>query len=136
MITKGTFGLSLCPPLDSTAAFKVLNSPLRELGRTEPHPLPVTVSFLSDAIGKLRAVGANEANANQQLDLWRGMRDLKTSAEFKERGGTELAPMSTTSQLKVALAYSDSDNSLLFKASTPALDHNRTARVPFCAVCC
>ena len=102
----------------STAAFKVLNGPLREVGRTAPHPLPVTVSFLAEAIGKLRAVGAKTPQANRQLDMWRGMKDLDTSDEFDRRGGTELAPMSTTTQLKVALEYSESSQSLLFKLKT------------------
>jgi len=102
----------------STAAFKVLNAPLRQLGRTAAHPLPVTVSFLAEAIGKLRAVAAKGAHANRQLDLWRGMRNLKTSEDFEARGGTELAPMSTTTQLKVALQYAEAQHSLLLKLKT------------------
>ena len=86
----------------------MLNGPLREVGRTAPHPLPVTVSFLAEAIGKLRAVGAKTPQANRQLDMWRGMKDLDTSDEFDQRGGTELAPMSTTTQLKVALTSAPS----------------------------
>ena len=44
----------------TTAIYKVLNNPLRDLDRTEPHPFPVTIAFLREAIGKLRAVGAQE----------------------------------------------------------------------------
>ena len=102
----------------STAAFKVINAPLRQVGRTAPHPLPVTVSFLAEAVGKLRAVAAKEAHANRQLDLWRGMRNLQTSKDFELRGGTELAPMSTTTQLKVALQYAEAQHSLLLKLKT------------------
>ena len=89
----------------TTAAFKVLNGPLREPWADMPHPLPVTISFLSSAIGKLRAVGAQQLNAHNDLDLWRGMKDVNTSRIFEAQGGTELAPMSTTANLKVALGY-------------------------------
>ena len=37
----------------TTAAFKMVNGPLRLAWGARPHPFPVTVSFLSDAIGKL-----------------------------------------------------------------------------------
>ena len=49
---------------------------------------------------------------------WSGMRNLKIDAQFTKWGGTELAPMSTTTNLEVALAYSMSQNSLLFKIQT------------------
>ena len=38
--------------------------------------------------------------------LWRGMRDMKTTDEFMQKGGTEMAFMSTTSQMSVAVRYS------------------------------
>ena len=62
--------------------------------------------------------GAKTPQANRQLDMWRGMKDLDTSDEFDRRGGTELAPMATTTQLKVALEYSEARTSLLFKLRT------------------
>ena len=37
---------------------------------------------------------------------------------FTQRGGTELAPMSTTTKLEVALRYCLSEESLLFKLRT------------------
>ena len=40
------------------------------------------------------------------MDFWRGMRNRKVPEEFLERGGTELAPMSTTSNLVIAMQYS------------------------------
>ena len=49
------------------------------------------------------------------LELWRGMRDLETAEGFMRRGGAELAPMSTTSDLRLALAYALSGSSLIFK---------------------
>ena len=114
----------------STAAFKVINGPLRDAGRSGPHPLPVTVSFLAEAIGKLRAVGADQPLANRNLDLWRGMKDLQTTEEFEARGGTERAPMSTTTELKVALEYSEASSSLLFKLRTESF-MGRGARIQF-----
>mmetsp|Transcript_17093 Transcript_17093/g.41162 ORF Transcript_17093/g.41162 Transcript_17093/m.41162 type:complete len:536 (-) Transcript_17093:134-1741(-) len=47
--------------------------------------------------------------------LWRGMRDLKATEEFLKNGGTELAFMSTTTDIEVALRYSLSKNSLLLR---------------------
>ena len=38
-----------------------------------------------------------------QEDLWRGMRNAEMPEEFLNLGGTELAPMSTTTDLAVAL---------------------------------
>lgn len=63
-------------------------------------------------------VGASAAGATAKLDLWRGMRDLTTSAAFTAEGGSEIAPMSTTTSLAVALHYADSKNVLLFKLRT------------------
>lgn len=37
--------------------------------------------------------------------LWRGMRDLSTTPAFLARGGTELAPMSTTTDMHIAVQY-------------------------------
>jgi hypothetical protein len=47
------------------------------------------------------------------------MRNLKVTDTFAESGGTELAFMSTTSDISVAVQYSMSSNSLLFKISVP-----------------
>jgi len=51
------------------------------------------------------------------LCLWRGMRNLQLAGEFIDelRGGTEVSPMSTTSDIRVAARYGISDCSLLFK---------------------
>lgn len=45
------------------------------------------------------------------------MKNLKVAEEFMvdQRGGTEVAPMSTTSDLRIAAQYGVSDTSLLFK---------------------
>lgn len=65
------------------------------------------MTFLSEGIKKLRAVYAQNVRkrAAKTTVLWRGMRNLRVSDAFMEerRGGTELAPMSTTKDLKVRL---------------------------------
>ena len=57
-----------------------------------------------------------------RLNVWRATatdrmaliaQDLAVSDEFMEHGGTEVAPMSTTSDLAVAVQYSDAQASLL-----------------------
>ena len=90
----------------TTAAYRVLNDPLRDLERVGPHPFPVTIAFLREAIGKLRAVGAQEDQQRMsnrgsesgmevskkpetRLDLWRGMRDTEVTDTFMQHGGTE-----------------------------------------------
>ena len=138
----------------TTAAYKQLNGPLRELGKEiasrsdetdaeeeaissegsgradrGSHPLPVTVSFLTAAIGKLRAVGAND-DATTKLDLWRGMRDVTVPDSFMQHGGTELAPMSTTTSMEMALQYALSERALVFKLRTDSF-MNRGASVKF-----
>ena len=112
----------------STAAFALINGPLRDQGRSEAHPLPITVSFLAAAIGKLRVVGAHESRT--AIDLWRGMRDMSVPDSFRQHGGTELAPMSTTSDLAVALRYSRSERALIFKLRSDSF-MNRGASIAF-----
>ena len=46
------------------------------------------------------------------------MKNLRVGAAWAKTGGTELAPMSTTTDLKVAVEYSMSESSLLFKIKT------------------
>jgi hypothetical protein len=107
--------------LYSTAAFHSINSPLRDLERHRagrPHPLAVTVSFLQDAVKKLRSVDAVSAERNKEVILWRGMKDRMVTDEFLLDGGTEVAPMSTTAELKVAVQYSASANSVLLRLRT------------------
>ena len=92
----------------TTAAFIDINGPLRDISRREcgvAHPLPVTCSLIDRAVGKLRAVDAYGPNANKSLALWRGLKNVAVPEEFLERGGTELAPISTTSDLTIAIRY-------------------------------
>ena len=86
---------------------------------SKAHPFPVTVSFLADGIKRLRAVSAQRADAQEKMDFWRGMKNLEAGAGFMEQGGTEFAPMSTSSDFHVALRYSSgAETRLLFKILT------------------
>ena len=104
--------------LYTTAAFRSLNMPLRDT-RSErpPHPFPVTINYIREGISQLRAAAQQHDN-DDTLDLWRGLKNLKAGAEFQRHGGTELAPMSTTTDLSIAVAYSISSRSLLLKLRT------------------
>ena len=62
------------------------------------------------------SVGA--ADGSRHVDLWRGMRNLRMSDGFLRQGGTELAPMSTTTSLEVAATYSLGKTALLLKLHT------------------
>ena len=93
----------------TTAGFKGINWPLRDQERRsqkQPHKLAVLVFVLANAIKKLRALAANADDAHRTVNLFRGMSNRKIFDNFMVEGGTELAPMSTTAQLWVALKYS------------------------------
>jgi hypothetical protein len=104
--------------LYTTPAFIAFNEALRNMEEGVEHPLPVLVTFLARAIKKLRQIGAHDAAAITQKILWRGMKNLTPSDEFSIRGGTELAPMSTTTSIKTAVEYSLSSDSLIFMIVT------------------
>ena len=93
----------------TTAGFKGINWPLRDPVRREqkkPHKLPVLVYYLASAVKKLRAWAANGVDAQSTVILYRGMSNREIFDTFMEMGGTELAPMSTTADLSIALHYS------------------------------
>ena len=58
---------------------------------------------------------ARDGDSTQSMVLWRGLRQVRASDVFLKNGGTEMAFMSTTSDIKIAAQYSMSPNSLLFK---------------------
>ena len=99
----------------TTAGFASLNNPLRDMERTEPHPFPVTMLKLSDGIKKLRTIEADLPHAFKEIDLFRGLRDVEVAEDFMEKGGVEMAAMSTTTDMGVAIRYSASKSSLIFK---------------------
>jgi hypothetical protein len=79
--------------LYTTPAFKQINDPLRDqerISRGEAHPLPVTVTLIAKGIKKLRAIDAHKATATKVTVLWRGMKNVTTTAKFAEMGGTEV----------------------------------------------
>ena len=90
-----------------TFAFFPLSLCLRR-ARGEEFPFPVTAHFIQEALNRLR-FGVQDSR--QPMDLWRGMADVSFPPEFLQDGGAELAPMSTTSDLQVALRYSLQGNS-------------------------
>ena len=109
--------------LYTTAAFRTINNGLRDQERYkagQPHPLPVTAAFIKEGVLRLRAVAGNSSEANTEVVLYRGMKGMKVQGSFLQqgKGGTELAPMSTTRSLKVAMQYGGSENSLLMRVFT------------------
>ncbi len=76
--------------LYTTPAFVAINEPFRNPEEGVEQPLPVLVTILAEALRKLRQIGADDMAAVSEMFLWRGMKNLKPSDEFKTRGGTEL----------------------------------------------
>jgi hypothetical protein len=103
-------------------SFDAINVPLRDTNRTVAHPLSATTMNIANGIKKLRALDASTAAAVQEKILWRGFKDLNVDDAFETDGGTELAPMSTTADLAIAVQYAtrrgQSDSSLMFRIVT------------------
>lgn len=107
--------------LYTTAAFVSINTPLRVLNDmgdqcAAPHPFPNIVHFMSIAIKQLRSNNVNEGGSEAQDEssyLYRGFKDRMPTYDFMRRGGSELATMSTTSSLEVALKYAESASPIL-----------------------
>jgi hypothetical protein len=81
--------------LYTTSAFRQINDPLRDqerISKGEAHPLPVTVMFLIEGIKKLRAIDADTDRATTSMVLWRGMKNVRPTDHFAQRGGTEVIP--------------------------------------------
>ena len=92
----------------TTAGFRTINNPLRDMDRLKnrkAHPLPIMVWLLSSAVKKMRTAFADSAAAKTNFDLYRGMDNVELEADFVQKGGTELSPMSTTEDLKIAIQY-------------------------------
>ena len=82
------------------------------------HPLPVTVAHIEKGVQQLRKIEANTETALDAVDLYRGLAGKSISDEFLAKGGTELAPMSTTRDLKVAVQYSASGHAVILRLRT------------------
>ena len=66
-------------------------------------------------VGKTKLSGGNKS-----MVLWRGLKSTHLSSRFKQEGGTELAPMSTTSNIDVAIKYGTcTAGSVIFKIQVP-----------------
>jgi hypothetical protein len=104
--------------LYTTAMYKYINAPLRDssLYRDGRHPLAAVVFYIFQGIKLLRNCADD---VNGRVVLWRGVKSVKADQNFLENGGTELAPMSTTTELDVALGYLNgmtlSKGAVLFK---------------------
>jgi hypothetical protein len=102
-------------------SFGSINEALRNPD-SEPHPLPAIATNIQNGIKKLRSLGADDKSARETFILWRGFRDTQSTTEFMDAGGTELAPMSTTADVAVAVGYavrnSQTCRSLLFRIVT------------------
>jgi hypothetical protein len=102
-------------------SFNALNIPMRDQERQGPHPLPGIMMNIQAALKQLRALGSEDASSKQTVVLWRGMSYMKLPEEFSAQGGTELAPMSTTTDVSVAISYAikkDTRSALLFRFVT------------------
>jgi hypothetical protein len=102
-------------------SFESINRPMRDMARSGPHPLPGIVTNIQRGLKKLRALGSNDTASRHTVVLWRGMSAVKLSDEFSNEGGTELAPMSTTTDISVAISYAvkkEMRSALLFRFVT------------------
>ena len=78
--------------LYTTSMYRSINRPLRAgCSEENPHPFPALVANLSHALSSLRgnAAGGGGGGACTPRGgrvLWRGVRDMDLSTEFRERG--------------------------------------------------
>jgi Ca2+-binding EF-hand superfamily protein len=113
--------------LYTSTTYRLFNGPMRSLlskdGQKSQHPLRFTIYALTEGVKKLRAVEArdDEKGFNTPKVLWRGMTNKELGETFFSVGGTEMAVMSTTSELKVAQKYAESEFPLVFKFNTVGL---------------
>ena len=114
----------------STAAYKSINTKLRKRinDKSDKYPFAMTVLAIKEAIMKLRVVALDVDGTSTGLDLYRGMRDMKAAEDFGDKGGCELAPMSTTTDLMVALEYSKSEFPFILKVRSSGF-HDRGADI-------
>jgi hypothetical protein len=90
--------------LYTTVVYKYINAPLRDpsLYRNKRHPLAAVVYYIFQGIKMLRNCVDDKKG---EVILWRGAKNIQARNDFLENGGTELAPMSTSRTLDVALRY-------------------------------
>uniref|UniRef100_A0A6U7GD48 Mono(ADP-ribosyl)transferase n=1 Tax=Haptolina brevifila TaxID=156173 RepID=A0A6U7GD48_9EUKA len=83
-----------------------------------PYPFPVTLTLIAEGIKRLRTAASKLEDAHTPVTLWRGVRNAFPTDQFFTSGGSEVAPMSATADLQVALRYATSSTSLLLKIET------------------
>ena len=73
-----------------------------------------------------------QGGATERKDLWRGLKDMEKELdpEFLLNGGSENAPMSTTTSLEVAVRYSASAAPTLLRLCTSS-SYQRGNRLAF-----
>ena len=103
-------------------SFTAINQPLRDTGRQTQHPLSAITFNIQEGIKKLRGLDAKGEKATAEVNLWRGFADMQVSTEFKSKGGSEYAPMSTSTKAGIATGYAVRrgvmDGALLMKLKT------------------
>ena len=113
--------------LYTTAAFRLINNPLRAaasaLGKGEkvpPHPAPTLVAYVADGVKRLRGLlGRDRETKDATVELWRGCSGMVLDDGFREHGGTDVSPCSTSDDVQVALNYSkEDDQRVIFKIIT------------------
>ena len=72
------------------------------------------------AVFRLAKLGSSdrlgETRPASETILWRGLKDLKVTEKFMHVGGTELAPMSTTTNIEIAARYArGTETALIFR---------------------
>ncbi len=107
----------------SSPSFPAVTTPLRDPGRKTKHPLAALTYCIFTAIRKQLTLGAEDQEAAVlEKILWRGFSDLQISESFQKLGGTEYAPMSTSTDVSVAVGYavrkSQTDGALLMRIVT------------------
>jgi hypothetical protein len=99
--------------LYTSNSYTRLNSPFRwPAADGTPHPYAATVFWISDALKKLRAV---LDPTHFPMTFYRGMKDMAVAKQFEERGGTEMACMSTSADKGEALKWAESRVPLLLQ---------------------
>ena len=106
----------------SSPSFPAVTIPLRDPARMTQHPLAAIAYCIFTGIKKQLTLGAKDEKAVAELILWRGFSDLQISDNFQESGGSEYAPMSTSTDPSVAVGYavrkSQTDGALLMRIVT------------------
>jgi hypothetical protein len=113
--------------LYTSPVYKSLNDPLRSyrcdsdgkvIAMKAPHRFPVTVSYIRQAILKLRAVETKRGTQGKLFVMWRGNQNLIVSQDYLERGGVETGIISASLKLETSVQYSYSSCPVIFKIIT------------------